>query len=86
MNITFTPNGVRISRDTGEKRIYKETTVICHALRNLNAGNYTRHKWVRYNPSKHEGNLTSCTIGIRHNKTGEIYWHVNYQVETAHEA
>ena len=84
MNFLFTSNGLSIGRDNGDKPIRKESTVIYRALLDLNAGNHTRHRWARCYPYRH--GLTGCRIGMRHTKTGEIYWHGNYQIEAAHEA
>ena len=83
MNITFLASGIRIGRDTSDKKIYKESTVtgmLINALNNT-AGIGV---WKRFYPNRH--GLTACRQGVRNSRTGEIYWHERYQIESACEA
>lgn len=84
MNYIFTDNGVSIGRDATDKRVPKETTIVHRLLLALNEGRRGVGPWVRFNPSLH--GMTGCTLGVRNTRTGVVYWHGNYQVESAHEA
>ena len=83
MNVIFTHTGMSIGRDATDKPIRKESTVIFQALKMLNNGDF-RRPWVRFYPDRH--GLTASRIGVRNRKTGEIYWHGNYAIESASEA
>jgi hypothetical protein len=81
MNFVFTQNGVRIGRDSMDKKCKTETEVIYRVTKNVPNAH-------RFNPS-HYG-LTSSKIGfyigssIR--KSKELYWHGNYAIESARDA
>lgn len=83
MNFVFMNHGLRIGKDTGDKRAKTESIVIFRALAALNAGDYSR-PWRRFYPCRH--GLTESRIGIRNHKTGVIYWHERYAIEKANEA
>jgi hypothetical protein len=83
MNYIFTENGLRIGRDSGDKAIRKESTVIFRVLKALNACE-TRGRWARFYPDRH--GLTASKIGVQNRKRGIVYWHGNYAVEDAAEA
>ena len=72
-----------MGRDSDDKPIRKESKVIFRVLQALNAGE-TRGRWARFYPDRH--GLTSSRIGVRNRKQGVIYWHGNYQIESASEA
>jgi hypothetical protein len=75
MNFVFGVNGLSIGRDITDKPVRKESAVIGRALRALGSD------WTRYYPNRH--GLTDCRIGLRNRRSGEVYWHGNYQVEDA---
>jgi hypothetical protein len=83
MNFLFTANGLRVGRDRTDKRIRKESTVVFRILSEMNRG-ALRRVWVRCWPDRI--GLTSCRVGIKNRKTGDIYWHGNYAVEDAAQA
>ena len=72
-----------MGRDATDKKVYKESTVTGMLLNALNntAGIGV---WHRFYPDRH--GLTACKQGVRNSRTGEIYWHERYQIESAHEA
>ena len=80
MNFTILDGGVRLGRDKGDKALSHESTVTHHIRRMLNADGLGR--WVRFYPDR--VGLTACRQGVRNKKTGEMYWHANYQIEEAH--
>ena len=78
MNFVFTPNGIRIGRDTTDKRARTETEVIYRAVKSIPNAH-------RFNPSRY--GLTDSKLGfyIGHRinaKHAELYWHANYMVES----
>ena len=83
MNFVFTNTQIRIGRDTADKHVPKESTLVYRMLQQLNANEGFR-PWVRFYPDRH--GLTSSKLGIKNKRTGVIYWHANYQIEAAHEA
>ena len=83
MNLLFLNNGIRIGRDRDDPRIRKESTIVYYILKMLNSDT-GQGRWVRFYPYRH--GLTDSRLGVRNIRTGEIYWHANYQVEDAAEA
>jgi hypothetical protein len=83
MNILFLENGLRIGKDANDKKIYKGSTVIFHALKALNNGQ-NRRDWTRFYPHRH--GLTDSRIGVCNKRKKLYYWHERYQIESAHEA
>jgi hypothetical protein len=81
MNFVFTQNGIRIGRDSTDKKCRTETEVIYRVTKNIPNAH-------RFNPSRY--GLTSSKIGfyigfsIR--KSKELYWHGDYAIELAHDA
>ena len=83
MNFVWTSNGLRIGKDSADRKVRKDSTVVFKALKCLNAGDY-RRPWRRVYPDRI--GLTSCRVGIRNMLTGDIYWHERYAIESASEA
>jgi hypothetical protein len=80
MNIVFRGNGVEIFR-AGYKRIYTEAGVIGEALKILKKEAKPGERWSRFYPDRH--GLTSCRIGMIEKKSGRVYWHERYALESA---
>lgn len=74
-------NGCSLYRDTTDKRIPKESTVVYHMKRLLNEQGYN---FVRMYPDRH--GLTSCRLGLVDWKRGIGLWHERYAIESANGA
>jgi len=81
MKVNLGTGSCSLIRETGDKRIAKESTVVFHMRNLLNAQG---HHFVRIN-SSHYG-LNSCKCGLADHKAGIVLWHERYAVEAAHEA
>lgn len=76
--------GIEIGRDVPEDcMVNSEKQALSMVVRLLNFRKPSR-PWRKFDPSKH--GLTDSKIGVRNVKTGEVYWHERYQIESADEA
>ena len=78
MIATIGKGGCTLTREAGDKRIPKESTVVFNMRNALNAQGY---KFVRINPQNY--GLTDCRLGLRDKKAGIILWHERYAIEDA---
>lgn len=86
MKIKIHAAGLSLICETGDKPIYKESTVTHHIRRLLNERDGA-NAWVRWWPNKI--GLTDCKQGVKCNRgpcKGEAYWHERYQIESASKA
>lgn len=79
MKTTVSKSGITLTREPGDAKIYKESTVTHHARRLLNQD--SPGAWARMYPDRH--GLTSCRQGLKNKLTGELYWHERHQIEDA---
>lgn len=79
MKATLTKSYATLTREPGDSRISKESTVGYKLKLVLNAQS---HHFVQYRGIKHE--LTACKLGLIDHKAKIILWHERYQIELAH--
>jgi hypothetical protein len=90
MKVTLTLNGCTLTREPGDARIGKDSTVVFHMRNLLNAQangadtkSYNTGPWRRIYPDRY--GLTACKLGLA-NKGNKIFlWHERYAIEGAAE-
>jgi hypothetical protein len=65
-------------RESRDKRVCHESTVVARMRDTLNAQGY---HFRRMYPDRH--GLTSCKLGLWDKKAGIVLWHERYQIENA---
>jgi hypothetical protein len=80
MKATLTQNGCTLTREPGDKRIGKESTVVFHMRNLLNAQGLG---FRRIYPERY--GLNSCKLGLANKGFKTILWHERYAIELAHE-
>lgn len=90
MKVSLTSSGCTLTREPGDKRISKDSTVVFHMRNLLNAQangedtkSYNRGPWRRIYPDRY--GLNSCKLGLANKGNKILLWHERYAIELAHE-
>ena len=83
MNFVFTPGGVLVGRDRGDRALGHERELTAAIIRAFNRTD-GEGCWRRFRPDRH--GLSDCREGLINTRTGAVYWHGNYSIEAAHKA
>lgn len=78
MKAELTESGCTLRRESGDARIYHESTVVSRMREALNAQGY---RFRRIYPDR--CGLTACRLGLRDAQRKIILWHERYAIEDA---